>query len=68
MSCNVGRTDRIVRAVLGILIIGAGFYFSIWLAAVGLILLVTAAISWCPIYAIFGLSTCPTRGTAAGNS
>ena len=68
MSCNEGKTDRIVRAVLGVVIIAAAFYFNMWLAVIGLILLVTAAISWCPIYAIFGLSTCQTSGAAAGKS
>lgn len=57
MTANIGSTDRIIRIVLGLLIIAAGFYFSSWWGALGLILLATAAINWCPIYAPFGIST-----------
>jgi hypothetical protein len=59
MTRNVGSTDRIIRFILGIAIIAAGFYFQSWLGALGLILIGTAFINWCPIYAVLGLNTCP---------
>jgi len=58
MQCNVGITDRIIRALAGVLIIALGFVFNTWWGAVGLIPLVTAAFGWCPAYYPFGLSTC----------
>ncbi len=58
MKCNVGKTDKIVRWIIGIVAIALGVYFKNWWGAVGLIPIVTASISLCPIYAIFGLSTC----------
>lgn len=61
MKCNVGTTDRILRAVIGLVIITAGFYFASWWGAIGAILLVTAALGWCPLYLPFGLSTCATK-------
>lgn len=61
MKSNVGKTDRIIRLLLGLLIIAAGIYFGTWLGAIGVILLITAAIGWCPLYAPFGFSTCPTE-------
>ncbi|MCB0036348.1 MAG: DUF2892 domain-containing protein [Anaerolineales bacterium] len=61
MKCNVGTTDRILRAVIGLVIIAAGFYFTSWWGAIGAILLVTAALGWCPLYLPFGLSTCATK-------
>lgn len=68
---NVGRADRIVRATIGLVLILAPFtpfaapFFAAmgaWkflMVAVGLVLLGTAAIRFCPLYAIFGLNTCP---------
>ena len=59
MTRNEGNTDRIIRLVLGIAVIALGFYFRSWFGLIGLIPLVTAGIGWCPLYSIFGLSTCP---------
>jgi len=58
MKCNMGKTDRIVRAIVGTGIIAAGVYFQSWLGAIGLIPLFTAAIGWCPAYVPFGISSC----------
>lgn len=59
MTCNMGSTDRIIRGVVGIGVLGAGYYFqSLW-GLVGLIPLVTALIGWCPSYVPFGISTTP---------
>lgn len=57
MKRNVGTADRIIRAVLGIAAIGAGVYFGSWWGAIGIVLLFTAAIGWCPAYLPFGLSS-----------
>jgi hypothetical protein len=61
MNKNVGTIDRSIRAILGIGIIGAGIAFGSWWGAVGLVLLGTAAIGWCPPYAMFGISTCKVQ-------
>lgn len=58
MSCNVGGVDRVVRVVLGVAILAAGFYFRSWLGAIGLVPLGTALAGWCPLYLPFGASTC----------
>jgi hypothetical protein len=60
---NVGSIDRVVRIILGIALIGLFFaypnaswrYFSL----IGIIPLLTAFMGTCPLYSIFGLSTCP---------
>ena len=57
MKANIGSVDRGVRVLLGLGVIGAGVVFQSWLGAVGLVLLGTAAISTCPIYLPFGIST-----------
>jgi hypothetical protein len=57
MIKNVGSTDRMVRIVLGLVIIAAGIYFGSLLGVLGLILLATAAMGTCPVYMPFRFST-----------
>lgn len=57
MTPNVGNADRIVRIILGVLIIGWGLYAQNWLGAIGLVPLVTGLIRWCPLYAPLKIST-----------
>jgi hypothetical protein len=58
MKCNVGKTDRIIRYAMGVMITLLGVYFNSWWGAVGLIPILTATIRWCPAYIPFGFSTC----------
>ena len=57
MKCNVGKTDKIIRVIVGLVIIVIGFYFKSWWGAVGVIPIFTAAIGWCPVYLPFGISS-----------
>ena len=57
MKANMGKTDKIIRVILGIAIVALGVYFKSWWGALGLIPLLTATISWCPLYAPFKIST-----------
>lgn len=67
MKVNVGSVDRIVRIVLAAIF--AALYFTgtvtgilgIVLLVLGAIFVVTSLVRFCPIYAIVGLSTCPTK-------
>ncbi|TNF18862.1 MAG: DUF2892 domain-containing protein [Rhodobacteraceae bacterium] len=65
LAKNMGQTDRIVRAVLGAVLIIAWFMVSgafAWiLLVVGIALLATAAMGSCPPYALFGISTCKMK-------
>jgi DUF2892 family protein len=63
MKLNMGTVDRVVRTLLAILI--AVLYLTnvfsgvvgIVLGIVAIILLLTGVISFCPLYALLGLST-----------
>lgn len=65
---NVGSLDRILRAILGVVLIALPFVtdFALWAnpiwmygaLAVGAVMLLTAAIRFCPLYVILGLRTC----------
>jgi len=57
MKTNVGGIDRILRIVVGLALIGWGFYAQNWWGAIGIIPLLTGAISWCPVYLPLKLST-----------
>lgn len=55
--CNVGTIDRIIRAVAGIALIAWGVMTQNWWGVVGVVLLGTAAISFCPLYALLKIDT-----------
>ena len=57
MKKNVGSADKIIRIILGVLIIALGIYNQSWLGLVGIAPLFTAFISWCPVYSLIGVST-----------
>jgi hypothetical protein len=60
MTRNVGNADKWIRIVLGVALLSLLFILSggwRWIGLLGAVLIVTAFINFCPIYAIFGLST-----------
>lgn len=57
MKANVGSADRVVRFILGAVIIVLGFYFKSWWGIIGLVPIVTAALNFCPAYNLIGVST-----------
>ena len=54
---NIGNTDRLIRIVLGVAIAVLGIVFKSWLGLIALVPLGTAAVSTCPLYLPFGIST-----------
>ncbi len=59
---NMGKLDRIIRAVAGVIALIIAFAAATGVAqivlwVVGAILLLTAAIGFCPLYAPFRFST-----------
>ncbi|HBX79775.1 MAG: DUF2892 domain-containing protein [Propionibacteriaceae bacterium] len=67
MKANESTTDRIIRGVVGVLLIVLYFanvitgWLGIVLAVVGAVLVVTGAVGFCPLYRLFGISTCKVR-------
>jgi hypothetical protein len=57
MKSNVGKTDKAIRIVLGIIIAAAGIYFKSWWGLVALIPLITGFTGFCPLYKIVGLNS-----------
>lgn len=60
MIRNESTDDRIMRVILGIVLIGLGGLG--WLSVPGVVALATGIIGFCPLYKVFGISTCPQTG------
>jgi hypothetical protein len=58
MKHNVGKADKVIRIILAIIIAGLGYYFKSWWGLVAIVPLATAFMNFCPLYPIFGISTC----------
>ena len=58
MTVNVGKTDRLLRVLVGLGILVAGFVYGTYWGLIGLIPLLTAALGLCPLYVPLGISTC----------
>lgn len=67
MKKNMGAADRIIRTILAVLF--AVLYFTnvitgtlgIVLMVLAVVFLLTSVISFCPLYAPFGIKTCKTE-------
>jgi len=67
MKKNMGAIDKIVRTIIAAVF--ALLYFTnvipgtlgIVLIVLAIVFLLTSLVSFCPIYAVFGLSTCKTK-------
>ncbi|MCP9451017.1 MAG: DUF2892 domain-containing protein [Nitrospira sp.] len=64
MTCNVGGVERPIRIVGGLLLIGVGALAELppvgmgIALTVGVVLLVTGAVQYCPLTALLGINTC----------
>jgi Protein of unknown function (DUF2892) len=67
MKKNMGSADRVIRILLAAVF--AVLYFTgivtgtigLVLIALGAVFLLTSLVSFCPLYTLVGLSTCPTK-------
>lgn len=58
MKSNVGAFDKWARIVLGVLLIAwAATSGPLW-AWIGVVPLATGLLDFCPLYRLFGISTC----------
>lgn len=72
MKKNMSSADAIIRIVVAIAI--AALYFTkvisgtlaIILIVLGVVFLLTSVVRFCPLYSLFGISTCPTKESKMG--
>lgn len=67
MKKNMGTADRLVRTIIAA-VIAILYFTNVITGTVGIVLLIlavvflaTSLISFCPLYAPFGISTCKTK-------
>jgi hypothetical protein len=64
VTTNMGTIDRALRVIGGLALLawallGTGDWHM--LGWIGIVPLATAAIGWCPLYTLIGVSTCPAK-------
>jgi hypothetical protein len=67
MKKNMGNVDKAIRVIIAAVI--AGLYYAGTISGtLGIVLLVfagvfvlTSLVSFCPLYTLFGISTCPNK-------
>lgn len=64
MKKNIGTFDRVVRLIIGLVLIIAIFFVGntfvkIILGILGIFSFYEALVSWCAFYALIGKRTCP---------
>jgi len=65
-TTNVGTIDRALRLILGVALLAWFFMdqsqgFWHYAKLIGIVPILTALVGSCPIYSMFGLSTCPVK-------
>ncbi len=67
MKKNMGSIDKTIRIIIAVVVAGL-YYGNIISGTLGIVLLVlagvfvlTSLVSFCPLYTLFGISTCPTK-------
>jgi len=67
MKKNVGSADMVIRIIIAVVIailLSTGSITGTWavvLAIVGAIALLTGLFNRCPLYTLFGFSSCPVK-------
>jgi len=57
MKCNVGKTDRFFRIIVGLVILVVGYIYNSWWGLLGLAILLTGLFRCCPGYFPFKINT-----------
>ncbi len=61
MKCNVGGIDRVLRIVVGLVLVGLAVSneVGVW-GWIGIIPLATGLLKFCPLYPMLGINSCGT--------
>lgn len=71
MTCNLGKTERAIRVILGGILVTIGYLADISMGAViaiylvGAVALVSGIAGFCPAWKLLGIDTCHTKGPAS---
>lgn len=63
MPTNMGNIDRLIRIIIGVVLIALYFVYPgasyRWAFLLGIIPLGTGLLGWCGLYTLLGINTCP---------
>lgn len=58
MKCNIGHTDRLIRAVAAVIAASIANMNNVWwLYLFAAVFAVEALVAYCPLYALLGINT-----------
>ena len=57
MTKNIGKLDKTIRIIVGVVILALGLWLKSWWGLIGLLPIATALAGWCPPYSLLGIST-----------
>lgn len=60
---NIGPKDKLIRYIAGIIVMIIGYYYQSLLGGVGLLMVLSALVGTCPLYALLNISTVPVRSS-----
>jgi hypothetical protein len=67
MKINIGRMERTIRIVAGLVLVGLAATGNVgWWGWLGFVPLATGLVGWCPPYAMLGISTCRVKDAPQG--
>jgi hypothetical protein len=67
MKKNIGTTDKLIRILIAFIFVALYFTeivtgtIGIVLLTLGVVFVLTSLVSFCPIYTILGINTCPSK-------
>lgn len=67
MKKNMGNADRVIRVIIAIVFVSLYYtgtltgFIGITLMILSTIFVITSFLSFCPIYAIVGIDSCPAK-------
>jgi hypothetical protein len=68
MKQNVGALDRIIRLIVGVIIIVVGVIYNSWWGLIGVAVFLTGLTGRCAAYLPFGINTCKVKTPATGDA
>jgi hypothetical protein len=65
LKVNEHPVERVARVILGVALVGMAAMgtIGVW-GYIGVVPILTGAVGSCPLYTLFGLSTCPMKSKA----
>jgi hypothetical protein len=60
-NCNVGKKEKNIRALIGILIFSLGILYTNWLGFIAIYPLLTSVFKWCPVNYLFNIDNCNVK-------